>query len=433
MEVITVVKTMSQGVERALTFPLYQAILTRRSRRFPKGATMPGGLTAYTSKHEAQPLTETEEALVAMAGTGLTGVNLSDLPFRDGTDKAWCGNTLAQWQGRTYASPCATHGTELFYTNDDGVYVLSMRDAQPGSEVELAGADVEDKVLAQFRGRRRKLADGRLDIPRDDTTLLPFNQWNVNMPGTTVFMPVTDVTHEFINALFLTFEASGLYLVDDQNGNAEPLREFADKGYLNAAFPAPLSSYEIAMVTQITGIEQGQMCQSMALAVQALGLGGWTFSTGAQGVVMGGMGGGLGFRFAASDQNPLALQPVGLDGIMESWRPPYYPSMEAAVQAVVDAKFAPGGLFDPSSPDKAPLPRQSMDREIPQHPSWCVDAVKTLCQYIWDTHGKFPLLTAPVQMSAWFQAHHLDIDFYDTFYGEWAVPPAVRLHDEHWH
>ncbi len=36
-------------------------------------------------------------------------------------------------------------------------------------------------------------------------------------------------------------------------------------------------------------------------------------------------------------------------------------------------------------------------------------------------------------MTVWYQAHHLDIGFYDRFYPEGSVPDHVRNHMRDWH
>ena len=36
-------------------------------------------------------------------------------------------------------------------------------------------------------------------------------------------------------------------------------------------------------------------------------------------------------------------------------------------------------------------------------------------------------------MTVWYQAQHLDIGFYDTYYPREAVPDHVRSHMHDWH
>ena len=52
------VPNVPQGLIDAAKFPLVEAIHGRRSRRFAKGASIPDGPLAYTSKHEPAPLSE---------------------------------------------------------------------------------------------------------------------------------------------------------------------------------------------------------------------------------------------------------------------------------------------------------------------------------------------------------------------------------------
>ncbi len=80
--------------------------------------------------------------------------------------------------------------------------------------------------------------------------------------------------------------------------------------------------------------------------MQAMGLGGWTYGCATPFVVMGGtpFTEGLGFRFESNAKDPSQIpQPVGLDDLFESFRPPYYKSMREAVDAVVAKKFGPNG------------------------------------------------------------------------------------------
>src|SRR3972149_9925422 len=94
-----------EPVRKAWNYPLFQSIFQRRARRFALGVEMPGGVAPFKSNKEPVPLDEIEEAMLVMVGTGLSGLNLSDLPFSDAAGSSWCGNTMLQLPGRTYASP----------------------------------------------------------------------------------------------------------------------------------------------------------------------------------------------------------------------------------------------------------------------------------------------------------------------------------------
>ena len=133
--------TPDGAVHGAWTYPLFDAILQRRARRFPLGATMPGREQAFVSPHAPLPLDPVEEALLILAGTGVSGIALSDLPFVDNAGDTLCGNTMLQFAGRVYASACGSHGTELFYTNDTGVYMVQQRQVQPTGMQEYRHTD----------------------------------------------------------------------------------------------------------------------------------------------------------------------------------------------------------------------------------------------------------------------------------------------------
>ncbi|MEM4409948.1 MAG: hypothetical protein QXI19_14525, partial [Candidatus Caldarchaeum sp.] len=116
---------LKPGWEEALSYPLIDAILNRRSRRFGLGMELKDSSLEFKSSHPPIPLDEFEEALLVWAGTGLTGLCLADLPPETGID------LLCQWTGRTWPSACNNHGTELFFTNDTGLYFVNVKKMLP--------------------------------------------------------------------------------------------------------------------------------------------------------------------------------------------------------------------------------------------------------------------------------------------------------------
>lgn len=435
-----------EQVRKAWNYPLFQSIFQRRARRFPLGAEMPGGVAPFKSERQPVPLDEIEEAMLVMVGTGLSGLNLSDLPFSDAEGSSHCGNTMIQFQGRTYASPCGSHGTELFFTNDEGTYMVKMKDKQPKKMVEFENEDDWENIIDSFRANTVKIGDGRLDIPMSTGITLPFNQWNVNKPGSTLFMPVSDVTWEYINIMMLLMDEPNRYYVYDDITGEEPLKKYADAGLLDKSRPYGLTALEGLSNIAITGAEQPLMLQNMYLATQALGLGGWIFGATPGPVVMGGVPEvtkGMGFRFMPVENKGPRKQPdfvgagvgnpVGLDGLYEAYCPPYYPTMGDAVQAIYDAKWGSTGIFKEEGGPAPVVERQSMDRHVPKTTQWCLDATKDLSNYIWDTYGRFPATIDAMQMSIWFQSHHLETDFYDKYYQQGAYHENIANHFENWH
>ena len=430
--------TSIEPAQRAWNYPLFDAIFQRRARRYPLGAEMPGDVAPFKSNKEPVPLDEIEEAMLVAVGTGISGVNLSDLPFNDQNGANYCGNTMLQFVGRVYASACGSHGSELFFTNDEGTYMVKLRDKLPSEMQEYEDLSDREKIVQSFRANTVQIGSGRLPVPMVPGITQPFNWWNANQPGSTLFMPVSDVTWEYINVLMLVMdEPNSYYIYDDLNNNAEPLKEWADKGYLDRSRPYALSGLESSMQMIIPGTEQAFMCQNMYLAIQAMGLGGWIFTASVAPFVLGAMG----FRMqvpetkgplSSLDGSPRAAM-AGLDGHFESYCPPYYPDMSSAVQAIYDSKWGRRGIYKEEGGPAPYKDRQSLDKLVNKTPEWCLEATKALCEYIWETYGRFPATIDPMMMNIWFQAHHLETEFYDRYYEPGAYHESVRNHMGVWH
>jgi hypothetical protein len=416
------------GLWDAMSYPLFQSVVDRKSRRVGLGMTVDSQALAYESPYAPVPLGELEEALLCMAGTGLTGLNLGDL------DPARGMSTLVQWTSRTWPSSCSNHGTELFFTNDDGLHMLRMFDQVPpeGELATLSGRPVEEQVeriLEMYRRARLTLQPGRAPLPTTLPGLFDFNQWNANQPGTTLFVPVTNVTLEYINLLFIYLSRSyGFSLVDEQHGRRSAgLQEALDAGRLDPARQMGIVELEQRVLSMLV-VEQAFICQNINLALQALGLGGWTFTGYLARFVMGGGDvPGLGFRFAqARDGTPY---PVGRDGVFEAFTPPYHADMHAAVDAFMEVKWA---AFE----DGAPTPYLMPDRvvgAVPRPRDDTVELVKRYCQYVHDTYGRFPLYVDPMYQRLTVQAQHADPDFYAAHYPPGALTDQHLEHFRRWH
>ncbi|MBI4519077.1 MAG: hypothetical protein HY699_25080 [Deltaproteobacteria bacterium] len=428
-------------VDEAWNFSLFEAILNRRSRRFGLGMEIKEGPNAFKSPNDPVPLTELEEAMLITAGTGVSGLNLADMPHTKRPEKAydlaeWDGmcNTMMEHVGRTWSSPCGNHGTELFYTNDEGLYFLNLREVQPEHMREFDDKSDRDKMIEFVRQHRVELSKERLDLPRNTTAIMSFNLWNVNMPGSTLFMPVTDLTEEFINAIMLMADL-GAYLVDDLHGYVPCGNErWVKDGHVDN--PMPLSYFERGIMTA-TSVEAGFIDHNIMLACQAMGLGGWIFGGVTSLVAMGGtpLCRGLGFHFEGSPFDPNQVpHPIGIDGLFESYRPPYFPNMAAAVDAVVAKKFGPKGTFNPSSSKPAPyLNRGDFLRQVPHTPEKTIQLCKDTCNYIWQTYGRFPAHADPMVLYAYCQVQHLELEFYDKYYRPGAYLRSHREHMKKWH
>jgi len=58
---------------------------------------------------------------------------------------------------------------------------------------------------------------------------------------------------------------------------------------------------------------------------------------------------------------------------------------------------------------------------------------KAICNYIHDTYGRFPGGTDAMHLMGVMQAHHIDTDYYDRFFGPGAYGPAHAAHMATWH
>jgi hypothetical protein len=164
----------------------------------------------------------------------------------------------------------------------------------------------------------------------------------------------------------------------------------------------------------------------MFLATEALGLGGWKHCGFLSLEILERMG----FRIMAPSGAATFGNPIGLDGVFEASCPPYHPTMDAAVDAV----FAPPSR---GSKETGPVPHRMSEAEhrvgairISAEGLACT---KSICNYIHDTYGRFPGGTDAMHLMWVMQAHHIDTDYYDRFFGAGAYGPAHAAHMATWH
>lgn len=435
--------TRPEALRAAGQFGALRAIFTRRSRRFALGAELTGPL-AHRSSADPLPLSEAEEAILVAAATGVTGVARDEWPFTDEDGGRTGADKLTSYTGRTFPSPLATHGTEVFWTNDDGVFVLPQRDAAPRRYTQLTRQGERHELYR----RAVRLQEGRLDVPRRTPNLFGLNHWIVNTEGSTLFIPISDVTRQCISALLLYFDDPHRYYVHDPHLGADPLQPLVRDGWFDPGHPVDLWDFERWQMVDMNGVEQGLVVQNLLLATQALGLGGHPFSGGKGRVTMGGdelwqaaggegPAGGLGFEFhevpADAPVGAGERIPVGLPGLFEGAVPPFHASMSAAVDAVVALRWGAEGIFSAPDGHVVPWTDRAVTAGVPQPSEQAIAATKLLCGHVWNAYGRFPATIDPFLTTVWYQAHHLDVEFYDRFYPREAVPEHIRRHLSEWH
>jgi hypothetical protein len=182
------------------------------------------------------------------------------------------------------------------------------------------------------------------------------------------------------------------------------------------------------------------LLQNLMLMGEALRLGGWVHGTPLIPGIWHREPGrlGLGFREHLAKPAPgrwrrwapvPASQPnfVGIDGVLEGLCPPYVTDMDAAVDQVIEEKFAAGGpyrsaeVFGQAYRDRADAQRY-LDRARP-HPPEAIAYTKEICRYLVETYGRFPAHTDAFHLPGiWVQFSHLDVEYYERF----AAPGFAR-------
>jgi hypothetical protein len=121
---------------RFQAYPLLQALIERRSRRFAPGMKLDGGPLSFESERAPQPLTEEEEATLAFAACGVTGYALAELPYAPGSQQeTGGGNIMTHFIARTVASGDAMHDCTVFVINDHGGWLLKRPQDYPRNQI----------------------------------------------------------------------------------------------------------------------------------------------------------------------------------------------------------------------------------------------------------------------------------------------------------
>ncbi|GLX00251.1 hypothetical protein [Microtetraspora sp. NBRC 16547] len=447
-----------QGLADLLSRPLLETIWKRRTHRISRGASVPAGSMSYRSPHRPMPLEELEEATL-IALTGCSGLTMPDRPFEDPRDgKPIMAKPNLNMGGRTAGSPDNAQGTHFFMINDTGTYYL--RKLPPSPDLPFNA----DTLVERARQAKVRVLDHRLDVAegmRDFPAYLDSNRFLSNLPGTTVFLPVVDLSHQYINALmYLLTQPDGARptLVDDRNFyRPAGVGKWVRSGFLNADLKLPLG----ALGPMRTQIEADLLLQNMMLVADAMGLGAWIHAAIHPQIMLGdpkfsrAYGRMLGFDFVTPRFRPadvlrwhvplpkyaaLRSHPVGLrvDGehLIKAACPPNFPSMEKAVEAVVQAKFGPDGIYTDTE-TFARIYNGDYGRrylaEASEYDQRVVDCARDICVYIHTTHGRFPAHADAIHVPGiWLQTHHVESEYYEQFFVNGTTSAHAR-HAAQWH
>jgi hypothetical protein len=418
------------GFQDMLSCGLVEALLGRRSRRFFMGAEIPDGVFAFKSRHQPVPLSELEKLLVLSAVGGNTGWQYL-IPYND-RYAPYLPNYASAPGGRTFPSAAGFQVSEVFFTDDEGVYMLQTREAPDLRAMKGDGSLDLAATIENQRLRITKLAQGRLHLPPRDPHVESHNRWVVNRPGSLFIFPAADVAlHNLLNLCY--YLQNGYCLYDDiHRGKIEGLEKF--KHMYDPDGLLPLSFIERYSLTEAT-TELVTSCYAGALMLQAMGLGGWMFNGANPYSILGASGDpevpGLGFRF---DQREDWAVPnvTGLTGVFEGHCPPHFPDMKGAIESVVRKKFGTGGPFHSRTP--GPWKDSVKVRGSAQvHNEEFKACIAVQAEYILERFGKFPGTVPTILMFTYLQAHHIDLDFYDQHFEPGAYLKTHEVHMAHWH
>lgn len=425
---VTVI-TQTDPLTDLLDFPLFDAMMGRRARRFGLGMEIPSGPLAFRSRSAPQPLSELERAVLVAAGTGVTGWNFG-VPFGpDRPDEH--AHYTHRFTGRTMPTAGGFGTPVLLFTDDEGTYLTDTRDRRPGGVSELdGGVDAAERIVRVCREHTTKLSDQRLDLPEAPPHMLEPNLWMANASGSTLFLPIGDASEQVLSLLAMAI-GNGNVPMDDRAGRpAGDLDRFIASGLLDDTKRVPLSVlHQMAYEGNVS--ELAFMGHNIVLMLQAMGLGGLYFNGLNRWSILGAFAddgiAGFGFRFVR-DERWTVPNPVGLDGVYEALCPPYHADMRDAVATFVARKFGSGGAYDPDTPGPW-RDSTAIKRGVTPYSEEFVACLAEVAQYILDTHGRFPATFSTIVLAGYVQAVHLDTEYYDTHLDPGAY---LRTHAEHW-
>ena len=298
--------------------------------------------------------------------------------------------------GRTVPSAASIGTSELFFTDDTGIYLTRTRDLTPERLRAFEQSGDIERIIGISQAATTQLSDQRLTLPREAPHYDEHNLWNSNVPGSTLFIPVGDVGEQLL-ALLAMYVTNGYTLYDDYKGclggNLEP---FIRAGVIQNT---PQMRFALSHIEQVAystvAMELAMICQNIVFMMQAIGLGGWMYSGIFPYSVLGAFADdgvpGLGFRFVSHEDWTLP-NPVGLDGLYESVCPPYVADMREAAHRLAQRKFGPTGTYDPATGGPY-LNNREIKATAQAYSEAQIDCIGEMAQHIYGTYGRFPART----------------------------------------
>jgi hypothetical protein len=422
--------TRLQGtLDELLKFPLIDALIGRRSRRFCMGAEIPDGVLAFKSKQKPMPLSELEQLILLSIMEGVTGWHFAIM--RNKKYAPFLSNYCNSPSGRTSPSAAGFTTSDIFYTDDSGIYFFPTRDFHPPQDIMDGKVELE-QFLAAHKTRIRKLSDKRLNIPKEEPYMEGHNTWIANHEGSTLVIPIGDLAQHTLSAL--SYYTVNHYPIYDDIARKQIPGIDKYENIVDTKNAIPLTFLEQYCISELT-TELSTSCYAGMSLLQAMGLGGWLYHGIDRHAVLGASGDpnvpGLGFRYD-TDGHWSIPNPTGLPGVFEGYCPPHYKDMREAVEALIKRKFGDGGVYNMETPgaweDCAKV--RSSAKPFTDEIKECV---ALQAQYIYDTYGKFPATIPSIFLLTYLQAQHIDLDFYDHYFKPGSYLSTHRNHMRKWH
>ncbi len=414
-------------------FPLLSAIFGRRARRFGLGMTIPDGPLAFQSAHAPLPLSDTERMILVLAGAGVSGWNFGLPHTTTGAPNTGC-NYPMRLVGRTYASAAGIHASELLWTDDSGTYITQFRELEPDAQQDLLQTSDLDALIDKARRHIVQLSSQRVVVPKEFPHIESHNFWVANQPGSTLFIPIVDLTQQVLAGLAILLGERAVPYDALHERPCGDLDRFIRQGMLNPELRFPLSDIEQYLLSTAAA-EVTIANHNIVLVLQAMGLGGWFYSGINPNSLLGAASDegipGFGFRFTNRPEWA-APNPVGLDRFFQGYCPPYHRDMREAVAQFVARKFGAGGTYDPAT--RGPYQNNAeVKARVHRYTPEFVACLSEVAQYNHDTYGRFPATIPSIYARLYAQAQHIDLDFYDRHFGAEAYLSTHRDHKRRWH
>lgn len=415
-------------LKNAKKFPFIKTIYSRRSRRFGWGMEIPSGPLKFKSDKLPVGLDEFENAFIIATGMGVSGWH-NGIPFSSSQDGLCTYNV--RFTGRTFPCTAGIGNCDLFYTNDNGTFFVSTRDGDGNKPWEISRESEAEKLINQVSGHTKKINNKRLSLSRDGKNYSAHNIWNGNTEGSTLYIPVANVSEQLIAMLFIVVESGYVVFDDIKKKNAGALDKYIKSGLLQHDRKYPLSYLEQYTLTQCA-VEMGTMGHNMSLSLQPLGLGGWFYSGINPFSIMGlkAKSGqpGLEFEFEFNEDWGVP-NPTGISDLYASMTPPHFETMSEAVNKFIEKKFGNRGTFrgknhpykDETFTNHGNLPSEET-----------IKCVSEVAEYIFSEYSKFPGTVPSIFIRYYVQAQRIDTDYYDKFFKPGSYIETHKANVERW-